>query len=74
MYKLHKMRTKKDFDKQNEYNRKKYDHINLMIPKGMKEEWQNMAIDKGQSLNAFIIECVKIAQSAEEVCKNEKNK
>ena len=71
MYKLHKMRTKKDFDKQNEYNRKKYDHINLMVPKGMKEEWTKKAEENGLSLTAYITQCVKIAQSIESVCKND---
>ena len=59
MYKMHKMRTKKDFDHQNEYNKQTYDRIGLMIPKGQKELWQTIAKGRSMSLNAFIIDCVK---------------
>lgn len=48
------MRTKKDFDKQNQYNKETYDHFNLMLPKGKKEELQQLAKYKNLSLNAFI--------------------
>lgn len=59
MYKLHKMRTKKDFDHQNDYNRTKYDRVGLMLPKGKAKEWKEQAKAEGLSLNAFIIKCVQ---------------
>ena len=65
------MRTKKDFDHQNEYNKEKYDRIGLLIPKGLKAEWTKKAEESGLSLTAYITQCVKIAQSIEDVCKKE---
>ena len=59
MYKLHKMRTKKDFEHQNEYNKQNYDRIGLMIPKGMGEIWKAEAKRRNMSLNAFVQEAVK---------------
>lgn len=59
MYKLYKMRTKKDFDHQNEYNRQNYDRIGLMLPKGMGDQWKEEAKRRNLSLNAFVIDCVK---------------
>lgn len=53
------MRTKKDFEHQNEYNRQKYDRVGLMLPKGQGEEWKAEAKRRNMSLNAFIIEAVK---------------
>ena len=52
-------RTKKDFDKQNDYNRVKYDRVGLMLPKGDKERLQEIAKAQGMSLNAFIGTAVK---------------
>ena len=52
------MRTKKQFDLQNEYNREKYDRIGLMLPKGEKERLQTVAKECGKSLNALIYECI----------------
>lgn len=48
------MRTKKDFDHQNEYNRQKYDHLNIMLPKGKKAELQELAERLGMSLNGMV--------------------
>lgn len=53
------MRTKPQFDKQNAYNRENYDHFNLMLPKGQKEQLQALAKERGQSLNAFINEAIR---------------
>ena len=53
------MRTKKDFDHQNDYNKEKYDRTTLMLPKGSKDEWKAEAQKRGLSLNAFVIEAVK---------------
>jgi len=37
-----------------EYNRKKYDRIELKVPKGKKAEWQKKAKAAGMSLTEFI--------------------
>lgn len=39
---------------QNEYNRKKYDRINLTMPKGKKERVRVAAAAAGQSVNEYI--------------------
>lgn len=39
---------------QNEFIAKKYDRVNLTLPKGMKEQFQVHAEAQGESLNAFI--------------------
>ena len=43
----------------NAYNSRNYDRINLVIPKGKKEEWQAAAKGAGISLNAYILEAVE---------------
>lgn len=48
------MRTKKDFDRQNEYNKEQYDRVSLMLPKGMKPLLQGIAKREGTSLNDII--------------------
>ena len=53
------MRTKKDFDKQNAYNREKYDHFNLMLPKGTKELWRARASAEGVSITEFVKKAVE---------------
>lgn len=58
----------------NDYNRQNYDQIALMIPKGMKELWKAEAKEKGLSLNAYIIECVKIRQLNEQLSENDETK
>lgn len=53
------MRSKKDFDKQNEYNRKKYDNITIMVQKGNKAIWKEEAVKRNLSVNAFVINAVE---------------
>lgn len=48
------MRTKKDYDRQNAYNKEQYDRIGLMLPKGMKPLLQGIAKREGTSLNDII--------------------
>lgn len=48
------MNTKKQFDRQNTFNKENYDKVSLMLPKGQKAELQAIAKAKGQSLNAYI--------------------
>lgn len=50
---------KSEVEYKNDFNRKNYDHFNLMLPKGKKEEWKEQAKAEGLSLNAFIIMCVQ---------------
>ena len=54
------MRGKQEFDRQNEYNREKYDRVGLMLPKGTAGVWREEAKARGLSLNAFVLECVKL--------------
>lgn len=50
----------------NKYNNLNYDRIGIMLPKGKKELWQQIAKEKGLSLNALIIKAV------DEIIKNKK--
>lgn len=38
----------------NEYSRANYDRFSVMLPKGKKAEYMQLAADQGQSLNAVI--------------------
>lgn len=53
------MRGKKEFDKQNDYNREKYDRVGLMLPKGKADEWRTRARAENSSLNAFVQKAVE---------------
>lgn len=56
------MPEKKEFDQikyQNEYKRKNYDQINLVLPKGEKAIIKEMAATAGQSVNEFIYSAIK---------------
>ena len=44
---------------QNKWIEKKYDRINLTVPKGDKEKIAQAAAAAGQSVNAFINEAIK---------------
>ena len=46
---------------QNEYNRMKYDRINLTMPKGRKEIIKAAAAQRGVSVNEFINEAINAA-------------
>lgn len=61
------MRTKKDFDKQNDYNKIKYDHINLMLPKGKKDIITEFAKMNDMSNNAFIQEAIELRMNTPKV-------
>ncbi len=52
------MRTKEDFNKQNEYNRNQYDRIGLMLPKGIGDQWKTEAKRRNISLNAMVQQAV----------------
>lgn len=41
-------------ESKNKYNKKAYDRINVMLPKGKKEIFVKVAQSKGLSLNGYI--------------------
>ncbi len=41
-------------ESKNKYNKKAYDRISVMVPKGQKEIFVKMAQSKGLSLNGYI--------------------
>ena len=44
---------------QNKYISKAYDRINLLVPKGVKDEIKAAADAAGQSVNAYILDAVR---------------
>lgn len=58
--------TEKGVKYRNEYSRTNYDRFSVMLPKGKKAEYMQLAADQGQSLNAVINQLLKDwAQKAE---------
>ena len=51
--------TEKGIAYRNEYSRMKYDRVSVMLPKGEKAEYMQLAADQGQSLNAVINQLLK---------------
>lgn len=43
----------------NEYARANYDRFSVMLPKGKKSEYMQLAANQGQSLNAVINQLLK---------------
>jgi len=43
---------------QNDYIRKTYDRVNLLLPKGQKEILKVRAQERGESLNQFVCTCI----------------
>ncbi len=43
----------------NKYNAKAYDRVNLVVPKGQKEQIQEYAQERGMSLNGYINNLIK---------------
>lgn len=43
---------------QYEFDKKKYDHIHLQVPKGKKAAIKEFADSKGKSLNGFVNEAI----------------
>lgn len=54
-----KRKLEERYNKQNEYNREKYDRVSVMFPNGYRDVVRDKAKAQGQSLNAFILEAVK---------------
>lgn len=51
-----------DFDVikyQNEFNKRNYDRITIMVPKGKKDELKGFCKERGCSMNEFIISAIK---------------
>ncbi len=51
-----------DFDAikyQNDFNKRNYDRIAIMVPKGKKEEIKALCKEMGCSMNEFIISAIK---------------
>lgn len=58
--------NEKGVEYRNEYSRTNYDRFSVMLPKGKKAEYMQLAADQGQSLNAVINHLLKDwAQKAE---------
>lgn len=54
--------VKKEFDQikyQNEYKKKNYDRMELLVPKGEKAVIREKAAAAGQSVNEFVYKAVK---------------
>lgn len=45
----------------NQYNKKKYDRITVMLPKGEKETVKLHAMAHGEKMNAFIVRAIREA-------------
>ena len=43
----------------NDYNRERYDRLNLMVPKGKREILKNRAKSMGMSLNKYFMTAVE---------------
>lgn len=55
-------KVKKEFDQvkyQNEFKKKTYDRMELLVPKGQKAVIKEKAAAAGQSLNEFVYSAVK---------------
>lgn len=55
-------KVKKEFDQvkyQNEFKKKTYDRMELLVPKGEKAVIKEKAVAAGQSVNEFVYSAVK---------------
>lgn len=43
----------------NDYNRVHYDRVNLMFPKGFREEVKEYARERGETMNAYILRLIR---------------
>jgi uncharacterized protein (DUF1778 family) len=53
----------------NKYNAKAYDRISFVVPKGQKDEIKSAADAAGQSVNAYILEAVRVRMKWSEPAK-----
>lgn len=54
-----KRKLEERYNKQNEYNKEKYDRVSVMFPSGYRDIVRDKAKEQGKSLNSFILEAVK---------------
>ena len=54
-----KRKLEQRYNKQNEYNRKKYDRVSVMLPAGYRDKVREIATKEGKRLNAYILEAVQ---------------
>ena len=46
--------TKKQFDRQNNYNKENYDRVGTVLPRGSKERIKEKAAQTGETVNAYL--------------------
>ena len=51
---------------QNEYNKKKYDRVTIMLPKGKHDELKQLAKNSGISVNKYILAAIELYKSGKE--------
>ena len=66
-----KRKLEERYNRQNEYNREKYDRVSVMFPSGYRDVVRDKAKSKGLSLNAFILEAVKEKMENDSNSKND---
>jgi hypothetical protein len=55
-------KSKTSSEVKNRWNEKNYDRITVMAPKGKKDEWAEIAKQKGfKGLSGYIIDCIEKA-------------
>lgn len=54
-----KRKLEKRYNRQNDYNRKNYDRVSVMLPAGERDRVREIAKESGKSLNAFIVEAIQ---------------
>lgn len=54
-----KRKLEAQYNRQNEYNKKNYERISLMLPAGEREKVRVAAESQNMSMNAYIIEAIK---------------
>lgn len=54
-----KRKLEQRYNKQNEYNKSKYDRVSVMLPNGYRDQVRAAAEKDGLSLNAYILDAIK---------------
>lgn len=54
-----KRKLEAQYSRQNEYNRKNYERVSVMLPAGEREKVRAAAKGKGMSMNSYIIEAIQ---------------
>lgn len=54
-----KRKLEAQYNRQNEYNRRNYERVSVMLPTGEREKVRAAAKAQGLSLNAYIIEAIQ---------------